>query len=240
MATVTGYTKEKMQEIANATIIGAHLVGTHLILTKQGGGEIDVGSIAGPPGPTGASPLVVTSTTRPTSSPDLFTGLMIYETDTQKTLIYNGTTWINVLTKLPRGFQFKQPTSPDEFFITSTTGEDWYPAHPFDASFSKLLGAAESNIFLRIYAGGYTDPGVTGWCAFFAGVKIGSTMYWPPFSQQVNTDHDHTQRTFLLTISGIAAGPLSMRAVMKKVAPGNNLKCDVADPFVIEYEEVLI
>lgn len=241
MATVTGYTAEKIDEVLASQINGAHLSGGHLILEKRGGGTIDVGSVQGAPGPTGASPLVIaTSADRPTVPPDLFDGLMIYEQDSQKTYIYAGTQWINVLTKLPKDVASRQPTSPDEFFITSTTGEDWYSAHPFDVTFSKLLGPADSIIYIRTHSGGYTDPGVTGWCSFMAGVKIGSTYYWPNTSHQVNTDHDHTQITNVIKVAGIPAGLVTMRAVMKKVAGGNNLKVDVADPFIIEYEEIAV
>jgi hypothetical protein len=240
MTTVTGYTAEKMEEILATQIVGAHLDGDHLILEKQGGGTIDVGSVRGDPGPTGASPLVVTSTTRPTTFPDLFEGLMIYETDTGKTYIYNGSTWINILTKLPKDYASRQPTSPDSFFITSTTGEDWYPAHPFDVTFSKLLGATDSYLYLRIHTGGYTDVGVTGWASFAAGVKISGVSYWWATSHQVDLNHSHAQVTAPLKIFGISDGPLTMRAVMKKVAPGNDIKVDVADPFIIEYEEVPI
>lgn len=43
--------------------------------------------------PYGAA-LVVSSTTRPTTAPDLFAGRIIYEADTLRTLLYDGTGWV--------------------------------------------------------------------------------------------------------------------------------------------------
>lgn len=46
MATVNGYTKEKMDEIVDATIVSGEVDGTgHLILTTHDGTEIDAGSV---------------------------------------------------------------------------------------------------------------------------------------------------------------------------------------------------
>lgn len=54
MATVTGLTKERMQEIIDATIVDADVVGDNLILTKEDGSTIDAGNVRGPAG-TGGS-----------------------------------------------------------------------------------------------------------------------------------------------------------------------------------------
>lgn len=53
MATVTGYTAAKMQQIINATITAAAIVAGHLILTKGDGSQVDLGNIQGGPGPAG-------------------------------------------------------------------------------------------------------------------------------------------------------------------------------------------
>lgn len=52
MATVTGFTKERMLEIENTTITDGHIdVAGHLILETREGTEIDAGSAIGPTGP---------------------------------------------------------------------------------------------------------------------------------------------------------------------------------------------
>jgi hypothetical protein len=97
MATVTGYTAERMKQIEDSAVVDGDVVGNNLILTKHDGSTIDAGSVrgpAGPQGPPGAQSIVVcTSTTRPTSAPTLFVGLNIYETDTEKMYVWNGTGW---------------------------------------------------------------------------------------------------------------------------------------------------
>jgi microcystin-dependent protein len=54
MATITGLTAERMLEIEGATVIGGHMSGDHLILTKHDGTTVDAGALPpGPQGPTG-------------------------------------------------------------------------------------------------------------------------------------------------------------------------------------------
>lgn len=54
MASVTGYTAERMQEIEDNTIISAVVNGAgHLILTKFDGSTVDAGPVIGPTGPVG-------------------------------------------------------------------------------------------------------------------------------------------------------------------------------------------
>lgn len=54
MATVNGYTAERMQEIEDEVIVAAAINGSgHLILTRHDGTTIDLGNVVGPPGPTG-------------------------------------------------------------------------------------------------------------------------------------------------------------------------------------------
>jgi hypothetical protein len=53
MATVTGFTAERMLEIENTTVVNAHLTGDHLVLETREGTEIDVGSVRGATGPMG-------------------------------------------------------------------------------------------------------------------------------------------------------------------------------------------
>ncbi len=95
MATITGYTAERMKEIEDSAIVDGDIVGNDLVLSRRDGAQINAGSVIGPVGPQGyageASFRVVTSTTRPTS-PTI--GLMIYESDTHRIFSWNGTAWI--------------------------------------------------------------------------------------------------------------------------------------------------
>lgn len=97
MATITGYTAERMQEIEDTTIVDGNIVGGHLILLQRNGAEIDAGSVAGPTGDTGPSGftsiVLCTSSTRPTGGAR-FAGLYIYETDTKLTYVWDGAAWV--------------------------------------------------------------------------------------------------------------------------------------------------
>jgi hypothetical protein len=53
MATVTGYTAARMQEIEDAAIVDGDVVGDNLILTRYSGATINAGSVRGPVGPQG-------------------------------------------------------------------------------------------------------------------------------------------------------------------------------------------
>jgi hypothetical protein len=53
MATVTGYTAEHMDEIKDATIVGATVTGNNLILTKFDTTTVNAGNVRGATGPTG-------------------------------------------------------------------------------------------------------------------------------------------------------------------------------------------
>lgn len=53
MATITGLTKERMQEIIDSTIVDADVVGDNLILTKSDATTINAGNVRGAVGPTG-------------------------------------------------------------------------------------------------------------------------------------------------------------------------------------------
>lgn len=92
MATVTGLTADRMQEIIDATIIDANVVGDDLVLTLYDSTTVNVGNVRGPMGPGGTLFDVVTSSTRPTlTAPD--EGYVIYETDTNLTRIWTGSRW---------------------------------------------------------------------------------------------------------------------------------------------------
>jgi microcystin-dependent protein len=53
MATVTGLTAARMQEIEDASVVDGEVIGGNLILTKHDGNTIDAGSVIGPAGPVG-------------------------------------------------------------------------------------------------------------------------------------------------------------------------------------------
>lgn len=95
MATVTGYTAERMKEIEDQAIIDGSVIGDDLFLIRHDGSTINAGDVRGIQGPMGSSGdtaiLIVTSSTRPSSPYD---GLMIYETDTKRYYSWNGTAWV--------------------------------------------------------------------------------------------------------------------------------------------------
>lgn len=53
MATVTGFTADRMLEMEDATVIDGEVVGDDLILTTKGGTDINAGNVRGPQGPQG-------------------------------------------------------------------------------------------------------------------------------------------------------------------------------------------
>jgi hypothetical protein len=121
MATVTGFTASRTQEIEDANVIGAHVTGGHLILEHHDGSTTDAGSVAGTAGPTGpagpTSIVVCTSTTRPTGGA-LFVGLKIYETDTDSEYVYTSTGWKYTGPRLPHSQTYSVPN----LGTTSSTG----------------------------------------------------------------------------------------------------------------------
>jgi hypothetical protein len=56
MASVTGYTAAKMEELANANIVDGEIVGDDLILTRRDLSQINAGNVRGPQGETGPAP----------------------------------------------------------------------------------------------------------------------------------------------------------------------------------------
>ncbi len=58
MASVTGYTAARMQEIEDSAIVGGAVVGDDLILTRYDTTTINAGNVRGPIGPTGVMPSV--------------------------------------------------------------------------------------------------------------------------------------------------------------------------------------
>lgn len=55
MATVTGYTAAKMQQIEDSSIVDGEVVGDNLLLTRHDGQQIDAGNVRGPQGDPGTN-----------------------------------------------------------------------------------------------------------------------------------------------------------------------------------------
>lgn len=53
VTTVTGFTAERMLQIENNSIVAGTIVGDDLILTRQGGAQVNAGNVRGPVGPQG-------------------------------------------------------------------------------------------------------------------------------------------------------------------------------------------
>lgn len=217
MATVTGFTAEKMQAIIDETVSGAHIAGDDLILELTGGGTVNAGNVRGATGPTGPTGDVA-------EAPE----------DGER---YERKDGLWVRTNLPHGFGFKVPNNPDQFDLASTTGEDWYAAHPLDVAFTKVLGATESNVLVHLYWSA-NNP-AAAWAAAWAGVKVGGTDYWGTRPHQFNQP-SHMEFSDKLWLTGLAAGSVTMRARMKLVPSSNTYRIDFADGFMIEYEEIPI
>jgi hypothetical protein len=87
--TITGYTAEKMQEIIDDTVSGAHIDGDDLILDLTGGGEINAGDVRGPIGPAGIGAIACISSARPILGEE-DGGQRIYELDTGHEYLWDG------------------------------------------------------------------------------------------------------------------------------------------------------
>lgn len=88
MATITGYTAERMKEIEDSTVVEGFIDGNgHLILRRRDGVEIDGGPVMGPQGPVG-----------PTGpGADDINDLLDVDTagrDVGDTLVWDGTNWV--------------------------------------------------------------------------------------------------------------------------------------------------
>ena len=81
MATVTGFTAERMQEIEDSAIVDGEVVGGNLILTKHDGGTINAGSVIGPEGPEGPMSIGIPGEVRMwpgATLPDIAYGLWVW------------------------------------------------------------------------------------------------------------------------------------------------------------------
>jgi hypothetical protein len=53
MATITGYTAARMQDIEDSAIVGGSIVGGELLLDRYDGGTVNAGQVQGPVGEVG-------------------------------------------------------------------------------------------------------------------------------------------------------------------------------------------
>ena len=90
MATVTGYTAEKMDEIADATIVDADVVGDNLILERLDGGTIDAGSVRGPQGVAGTNGTNGTNGAQGPAGPTSILGSVLSLTDNPSQMVASG------------------------------------------------------------------------------------------------------------------------------------------------------
>jgi hypothetical protein len=154
-----------MQEIIDATIVGAEVVGDDLILTLYDSSTVNAGSVRGDMGPGGTLFDIVTSDTRP----DLESGdegYVIYETDTGLTRIWTGTRW-----KMQEKVICTSTTRPDvdvddegvKIFETDTdleyywTGTTWFltsahmPLFANAAARDAAIGSGDRKVGMTVY-----------------------------------------------------------------------------------------
>jgi hypothetical protein len=87
MATVTGFTAERMLEIENGTVVDGSISGSDLILVRRDGVEINAGNVRGPQGIQG--PAGEVDQLSDLTDVDVSTGLVA-----NRYLKFNGTDWI--------------------------------------------------------------------------------------------------------------------------------------------------
>lgn len=99
MATVTGFTAERMKEIEDAAIVAGAVVLDDLILTRHDGTNMNAGNVRGAQGPAGGQMTIAANAGAYPSSPSL--GQVVYNNATGTEVFWNGTTWVQ---KIPAGF----------------------------------------------------------------------------------------------------------------------------------------
>jgi len=169
-------------------------------------------------GSAGLKPGVCTSTTRP-SNP--FEGQMIYETDTDKVLIYNGTAWVipNSSTTNPTGLEFVSSTTIAAL-STTTSVSNCFSADYLNYRVLFTATVATANIRMRL---NYRDSGgdvTTANYQFGAGGLIGSASWGVDYSGTSG------QTSTLLGESGLAGSRFS-------------LSMDVYNPFATDHTTAL-
>jgi len=217
MGSVTGYTAQKMQEIIDDTVSGAHITGDDLILELTGGGTVNAGNVRGPAGPTGGIDDAASD------------GDFYLRKDGAWKKVTPNTTWVS------------GPGPATEQVVTSTTGVDWTKNGPttLDLAFTKLGDATDSWIKVRLAWSGHINT--AAWCTTYAGVKVDSGGdVWCAVGHQQNLQ-SHFEHSDLVALGGLAAGAHSLRARIKVAAGGSEpYRNDVGDFFRIEIEEIYV
>lgn len=118
MGTVDGLTAEAMAAIRDGVVVDGNVDGTsgHLLLTRYDGTTIDAGNVKGDQGdvgPTGPTSILIinNASERPTTGPDLFEGLVVYQKDAKINYQYDGTTWKIFQAGIPHSTVAKMDTS---------------------------------------------------------------------------------------------------------------------------------
>lgn len=142
MATVTGYTAERMQEIEDAAIVDGEVVAGDLILSRHDSSTINAGSVIGPTGPAGPSIEAVTSVTRPGSPTD---GQTIYETDTKRYFVWDGAAW-KWFSGNPMRCKVNRVT--DQSIVTATVTAVIWTAQEYDTDAIWTPGGAADSLII--------------------------------------------------------------------------------------------
>lgn len=126
MATVTGLTSDRMQQIIDKTIVNANIVGGHLILTLTDGSTIDAGPAQGATGPAGAG--VGKGTAFPASPTD---GDLFIRLDQSGEPLYKYTsgTWVAAGGGLNKVTSF--PSSPQDGDVVVRTDLNGSPLYAY-------------------------------------------------------------------------------------------------------------
>lgn len=145
MATVTGLTAERMEEIEGASIVSGEVVGDDLILTRFDTTTVNAGDVRGPIGPAGGPFEQCTNATQPTYGPG-DAGKAIYETDTDLWRVWTGTVFRVqeqiVCTSSTRPTTLLTTDAGTKIFETDTgmdyfwTGTSFFPAGSYIARFA--------------------------------------------------------------------------------------------------------
>jgi hypothetical protein len=185
MATITGLTAERMQEIIDSTIVDAEIVGDNLILEKYDATTIDAGDVRGPQGVPGATFTVCTSTTRPLGLGVPDEGLAIYETDTNRMYVWNGTAWVLLSTY----FTFANAAARTAHIITPLEGQATY-LQDVD-TFEIYQGTAWRKPWNMPWGEiGYTEIAANNFGTGLAAVDLMSVVFTTPGNRKIKVTGD--------------------------------------------------
>lgn len=191
MATITGLTAARMQEIIDSTIVDADVVGDNLILTKDDGSTIDAGSVRGPAGAPGApASNLGKGAAFPAGPTD---GDLFIRTDQVGDPLYKFTdgAWVVAAGGITKATSF--PSTPAEGDLVMRTDQSGDPIY-------KYVGGIWQS---QQMAGAQTVPAVRATLASGSQVVPGGTnaiVALPTEDFDTNTMHDPTTNNSRITI----------------------------------------